>query len=386
VRGSVGGAEDGGTGEAGVEAGGGGRGRGGAGRAARELARVPPDLGAAEWAHAQAAAEEAQRARGQAVRGEVRAGQWYGRGGSEVGDEMSDGVALREQVLALVAVARQRRDGVRDRGLHAHRRLLERSGEHGAHPGVEELMQVVLVAAEEAERRGRGLLPVVGAFLDQLDEDSDAVLLDDVLGEVGVAHGEGGGRVVPRHEAAGVEARDVVPDHAKHRLVLRDVGEPPQVAVAVVVLRGRDADEPGDVLERGVEQGEGAHPNCRRATAGCRAAPHGVHRIRGQPRVRADRDGEAGGLLRVEGGVEQAPRVGARTAQGEARRAHAWHGRGGHRRRRDRAQRPPRRVHDGRDRAPRRLRHARLPGRRQGHQGDTRQRVVLHGGRRRDAS
>jgi hypothetical protein len=83
VRGSVGGAEDGGAGEAGVEAGGGGRGRGGAGRAAWELARIPPDLGAAERAHAQAAAEEAQRARGQAVRGEVRAGRWYGRGGSE---------------------------------------------------------------------------------------------------------------------------------------------------------------------------------------------------------------------------------------------------------------------------------------------------------------
>lgn len=83
VRGGVGGAEDGGAGEAGVEAGGGGRGRGGAGRAARELARVPPDLGAAERAHAQAAAEEAQRARGQAVRGEMRARRWYGRGGSE---------------------------------------------------------------------------------------------------------------------------------------------------------------------------------------------------------------------------------------------------------------------------------------------------------------
>jgi hypothetical protein len=131
VRGSVGGAEDGGAGEAGVEAGGGGRGRGGAGRAARELARVPPDLGAAERAHAQAAAEEAQRARGQAVRGEVRAGRWYGRGGSEVGDEMPNDVALREQVLALVAVARQRRDGVRDRSLHAHRRLLRGRGGAG---------------------------------------------------------------------------------------------------------------------------------------------------------------------------------------------------------------------------------------------------------------
>jgi hypothetical protein len=309
---------------------------------------------------------------------------------SEVGDDMPDDVALREQVLVLVAMARQRRDGVRDHGLHSHWRLLERSGEHGAHPGVEQLMQAVLVAAEEAERRGRSLLPIVGAFLDQLDEDSDAVLLDDVLGEVGVAHGEGGeggDRVIPRGEAAGVEVRDVVPDHVEHGLVLRYVGEPPQVAVAIVVLRERDVDEPSDVLERGVEQGEGAHPNCRRATAGYRAAPHGVHRVRGQPRVRADRDGEAGGLLRVEGGVEQAPRVGARAAQGEARRAHAWHGRGGHRRRRDWAQRPPRRVHDGRDRAPRRLRHARLPGRRQGHQGgDTRQRVVLHGGRRRDAS
>lgn len=64
MRGSVGGAEDGGAGEARVEAGGGGRGRGGAGRAVRELARVSPDLGAAERAHAQAAAEEAQRARG----------------------------------------------------------------------------------------------------------------------------------------------------------------------------------------------------------------------------------------------------------------------------------------------------------------------------------
>jgi hypothetical protein len=53
-----------------------------------------------------------------------------------------------------------------------------------------------------------------------------------------------------------VEACDVVPDHAEHGLVLRDVGEPPQVAV--VVLWGRDADELGDVLERGVEQGEGA--------------------------------------------------------------------------------------------------------------------------------
>lgn len=64
MRGSVGGAEDGGAGEARVEAGGGGRGRGGAGRAVRELARVSPDLGAAERAHAQAAAEEAHRARG----------------------------------------------------------------------------------------------------------------------------------------------------------------------------------------------------------------------------------------------------------------------------------------------------------------------------------
>jgi hypothetical protein len=72
VRGSVGGAEYGGAGEAGVEAGGGGRGRGGAGRAARELTRVPSDLGAAERAHTQAAAEEAQRARGQAMRGEVQ--------------------------------------------------------------------------------------------------------------------------------------------------------------------------------------------------------------------------------------------------------------------------------------------------------------------------
>jgi hypothetical protein len=86
VRGSVGGAKDGGAGEAGVEAGGGGRGRDGAERAARELARVPSDLGAAERAHAQAAAEEAQRAQGQAVRGEVRAGRWYGRGGQRGGD------------------------------------------------------------------------------------------------------------------------------------------------------------------------------------------------------------------------------------------------------------------------------------------------------------
>jgi hypothetical protein len=86
VRGSVGGAKDGGAGEAGVEAGGGGRGRDGEERAARELARVPPDLGAAERAHAQAAAEEAQRARGQAVRGEVRAGRWYVRGGHRGGD------------------------------------------------------------------------------------------------------------------------------------------------------------------------------------------------------------------------------------------------------------------------------------------------------------
>jgi hypothetical protein len=46
-----------------------------------------------------------------------------------------------------------------------------------------------------------------------------------------------------------VEAHDVVLDHAEHGLVLRDVGEPPQVAVAIVVLWGRDADEPGDVLE-----------------------------------------------------------------------------------------------------------------------------------------
>jgi hypothetical protein len=86
VRGSVGGAEDGDAGEAGVEAGGGGRGRGGAGRAAWEHARVPPDLGAAERAHAQAAAEEAQRARGQSVRGEVHAGRWCGRGGHREGD------------------------------------------------------------------------------------------------------------------------------------------------------------------------------------------------------------------------------------------------------------------------------------------------------------
>jgi hypothetical protein len=161
VRGSVGGAEDGGAGEAGVEAGGGGRGRGGAGRAARELTRVPPDLGAAERAHAQAAAEEAQRARGQAVRGEVRAGRWYGRGGSEVGDEMPDDVALREQVLALVAVARQRRDGVHDRGLHAHRRLLR--GRGGAGRAARELARVppdlgaaerahAQAAAEEAQR------------------------------------------------------------------------------------------------------------------------------------------------------------------------------------------------------------------------------------------
>jgi hypothetical protein len=103
VRGSVGGAKDGGAGEAGVEEGGGGWGRGGAGRAARELARVPSDLGAAERAHAQAVAKEVQRARGHAVRGEVRAGRWYGRGGHRGEDRpgcavvgtttMGDGVA-----------------------------------------------------------------------------------------------------------------------------------------------------------------------------------------------------------------------------------------------------------------------------------------------------
>jgi hypothetical protein len=86
VRGSLGGAEDGDAGEAGVEAGGGGRGHGGAGRAAWEHARVPPDLGATERAHAQAAAEEAQRARGQSVRGEVHAGRWCGWSGHREGD------------------------------------------------------------------------------------------------------------------------------------------------------------------------------------------------------------------------------------------------------------------------------------------------------------
>jgi hypothetical protein len=59
VHSSVGGAEDDGIEEAGVEAGGGGRGRGGVGQAARELARVPPDLRAAERAHVQATVEEA---------------------------------------------------------------------------------------------------------------------------------------------------------------------------------------------------------------------------------------------------------------------------------------------------------------------------------------
>jgi hypothetical protein len=59
----VGGAEDGRAGEAGVEAGW-GRGGGRAGRAAGHLARVAADLGPAERAHAEAAAEEAERARG----------------------------------------------------------------------------------------------------------------------------------------------------------------------------------------------------------------------------------------------------------------------------------------------------------------------------------
>jgi hypothetical protein len=92
VRGSVGGAKDGGAREAGVDAGGGGRGRGGAGRAVRELAWVPPNLEAAERAQAQAATEEAQRARGQAVHDEVWAGRWYGRGGHRGGEGTDRGV------------------------------------------------------------------------------------------------------------------------------------------------------------------------------------------------------------------------------------------------------------------------------------------------------
>uniref|UniRef100_A0A804UJV7 non-specific serine/threonine protein kinase n=1 Tax=Zea mays TaxID=4577 RepID=A0A804UJV7_MAIZE len=50
---------------------------------------------------------------------------------------------------------------------------------------------------------------------------------------------------------AGVEARDVVPDHAEHGLVLRDVGEPPQVAVAIVVLKEYDG-KVADVWSCGV--------------------------------------------------------------------------------------------------------------------------------------
>uniref|UniRef100_J3LLX2 Uncharacterized protein n=1 Tax=Oryza brachyantha TaxID=4533 RepID=J3LLX2_ORYBR len=58
-----------------------------------------------------------------------------------------------------------------------------------------------------------------------------------------------------------VELRDVIPDEEEYGLVLRDVGEAMEAAVVVVFrvgVRGRDAEQPGDVLERGVEQREGA--------------------------------------------------------------------------------------------------------------------------------
>lgn len=112
--------------------------------------------------------------------------------GGEVANEVPNGIVLGEEVLAFLAVVRERRDGVHDHGLHAHRRLLERDGEDGAHPGVEELLHAILVAEEKTERYGGSLLAIVGAFLQQLDEGQDAILLDDVLGVMGIVAGKGG--------------------------------------------------------------------------------------------------------------------------------------------------------------------------------------------------
>jgi hypothetical protein len=49
-----------------------------------------------------------------------------------------------------------------------------------------------------------------------------------------------------------LQTRDVVPDQAKHGLILRDVGHPLQVNV--VVNEGGDVDEPSHVLQRSVQQ------------------------------------------------------------------------------------------------------------------------------------
>ena len=181
---------------------------------------------------------------------------------SEVSNKVPDGIVLREKVLAGGAPVSQGRDGLRHSSLHTHGRLLERCGEGGANPGLHELVHALGVTAQEAEGACGGLLALVGAVLEQLEQRRHAVLLNDELGEVlAVAgeRGEVGGRVSAGGGGARVQARDMVPDEEEDGLVLRDVGEAEERVVVPVAggARRGDAEQPGDVLERRVERRHG---------------------------------------------------------------------------------------------------------------------------------
>ncbi|THU56176.1 hypothetical protein C4D60_Mb11t14490 [Musa balbisiana] len=172
----------------------------------------------------------------------------------EVADKEADDVFLSEDVLALGILG----DGPRDDGLDLHGPVLEDLAEGGADSGVDEAVNALLVAAEEAECAGGILLPLRLAILDQAEEGRGAVLFDDELGEVLVVAGEGdevGGRLGSGVRVAGLERGDVAPDEGEDGLVLGDGAQ--AVEQAVVVSSGRgDAEEPGDIGHRVVDLDE----------------------------------------------------------------------------------------------------------------------------------
>jgi hypothetical protein len=148
-------------------------------------------------------------------------------------------VAVSSCLLSSVAVpvVREHDDGLSGRGLHAQWRLLERGGQDGANPEREQLLNTLLVTSEETERGDGGLPRNIGAILEQPNERPDAGVLDDVLGEVRAIAGERDkhGSSSPHGERTRLQPHDVVQDQAEHRLVLGDVGHPPQVTVVIDV-------------------------------------------------------------------------------------------------------------------------------------------------------
>ena len=181
----------------------------------------------------------------------------------EVGDEEADDVVLQEGVLALGVVGGELGDGPSHHALHLHGRVLEDLDEGGAHAGEDHEVDALGVAAQEPDGERGALLRVGAPLLDEAQQRRDAVLLDDELAVAVVVAREGddaGGGVGAGLEAAVLQHGDLLPDEEEDGLVLRDGGQADVVVLVVVGGGGGgggvagDAEDPGEVPERVVEQ------------------------------------------------------------------------------------------------------------------------------------